>query len=72
MFKIDSHFMKKFLIPALIIVAIVLLYEQSQEIPNIYLKVGSIVVFMFLLYKLNTRIPHKNNNTDTTKDSDDV
>ena len=31
-----------------------------------------IVVFMFLLYKLNARIPHKNNNTDTTKDSDDV
>lgn len=72
MFKIDSHFMKKFLIPAIIIVAIVLLYEQNQEIPNIYLKVGSIVVFMFLLYKLNARIPHKNNNTDTTKDSDDV
>lgn len=72
MFKIDLHFMKKFLIPAVIIVAIVLLYEQNQEIPNIYLKVGSIVVFMFLLYKLNARIPHKNNNTDTTKDSDDV
>lgn len=64
--------MKKFLIPAVIIAAIVLLYEQSQEIPNIYLKVGSIVVFMFLLYKLNARIPHKNNNTDNTKDSDDV
>lgn len=64
--------MKKLLIPAVILAAVVLLYEQSQETPNVYISVGSIVVFMFLLYKLNTRIPHKNNNTDTTKESDDV
>ena len=61
--------MKKLLIPAVIIAAIVLLYEQSKAVPNIYISVGSIVVFMFLLYKLNARIPHKNHNP---KDSEDV
>ncbi len=61
--------MKKFLIPAVIIAAIVLLYEQSKAVPNIYISVASIVVFMFLLYRLNARIPHKNTNP---KDSDDV
>jgi FtsH-binding integral membrane protein len=61
--------MKKLLIPAVIIAAIVLLYEQSKAAPNLYISVASIVVFMFLLYKLNARIPHKN---DTTKDTDDV
>ncbi len=61
--------MKKLLIPAVIIAAVVLIYELSQETPNIYLRVGSFVVFMFLLYKLNARIPHKNNNH---KDTDDV
>ena len=61
--------MKKLLIPAVIIAAVVLLYEQSKSVPNIYVSVGSIVVFMFLLYKLNARIPHKNNNS---KERDDV
>ncbi|WP_026718782.1 hypothetical protein [Flavobacterium antarcticum] len=61
--------MKKLLIPAVIVAAIVLLYEQSQAVPNVYISAGSIVVFMFLLYKLNARIPHKNNNN---KDTDDV
>lgn len=61
--------MKKLLIPAVIIAAIVLLYEQSKAAPNLYISVASIVVFMFLLYKLNARIPHK---SDTTKNTDDV
>lgn len=61
--------MKKILIPAILLAAGFLLYEQSQDVPNIYLSVASIVIFMFLLFKLNTRIPHKNNNP---KDSEDV
>jgi len=61
--------MKKILIPAVIIVAIFLMYEQSKLQPNLYISVISMVIFMFLLYKLNTRIPHKNENT---KDTDDV
>ena len=61
--------MKKLLIPTLIIAAVVLLYEQSKTTPNVYISGASIAVFMFLLYKLNTRIPHKNNNP---KDADDV
>jgi hypothetical protein len=61
--------MKKLLIPALIIAAVVLLYEQSKTTPNVYISGALIAFFMFLLFKLNTRIPHKNNNT---KDADDV
>jgi hypothetical protein len=61
--------MKKLLIPALIIAAVVLLYEQSKTTPNVYISEALIAFFMFLLFKLNTRIPHKNNNT---KDADDV
>jgi FtsH-binding integral membrane protein len=61
--------MKKILIPAVLIAAIVLLYEQSKATPNLYISAGSIVVFMFLLFKLNARIPHKNNDS---KDSNDV
>lgn len=53
-------FMKKLLIPAIVVVAVGLLYNQSQDSPNIYINAGAIVVFMFLLFKLNTRIPHKN------------
>ncbi|CAM4117246.1 hypothetical protein FLAN108750_11265 [Flavobacterium antarcticum] len=67
--EFSLYAMKKLLIPAVIVAAIVLLYEQSQAVPNVYISAGSIVVFMFLLYKLNARIPHKNNNN---KDTDDV
>lgn len=59
--------MKKFLIPAVVLVAIALLYNQSQEHPNSYINIVAIVVFMFLLFKLNAQIPHKNdhkNNQD--------
>lgn len=61
--------MKKLLIPAVIIIGILLIYEQSKDTPNVYISTGFIAVFMFLLYKLNARIPHKEN---TTKDTDDV
>ena len=67
--EFSLYAMKKLLIPAVIVAAIVLLYEQSQSVTNVYISAGSIVVFMFLLYKLNARIPHKNNNN---KDKDDV
>lgn len=60
--------MKKLLIPAIIIAAGFLLYEQSKAQPNVYLSVASIAIFMFLLFKLNTRIPHKNNNPNDSKD----
>ena len=64
--------MKKFLIPAVVIAAIVLLYEQSQDVPNVYISAASIAVFMYLLYKLNARIPHKNNDSNNSNNSNDV
>ena len=61
--------MKKLLIPAIIIAGVVLTYNQSQEQPNIYINAVAIAVFMFLLFQLNTRIPHKK---DPNNESDDV
>ncbi|MDR6967240.1 arginine exporter protein ArgO [Flavobacterium arsenatis] len=56
--------MKKLLIPLLFVSGFLLLYEQSKDQPNIYIIAGAIVVFMFGLMRLNTKIPHKNNNKD--------
>jgi len=56
--------MKKLLIPVLFLSGFVLLYEQSKDKPNLYIITAAIVVFMFGLMKLNTRIPHKNNDKD--------
>lgn len=60
--------MKKLVVPAIVVVAIVLIYEQSQDVPNVYIRAASIAVFMFLLYKLNARIPHKNNDSNNSND----
>jgi len=56
--------MKKLLIPVLFLSGFVLLYEQSKDKPNIYIIAAAVVVFMFGLMKLNTKIPHKNNDND--------
>ena len=56
--------MKKLLIPILFLSGFMLLYEQSKEQPNLYIITVSIVVFMFGLMQLNTKIPHKNNDKD--------
>lgn len=56
--------MKKLLIPILFVSGFVLFYEQSKDNPNIYIIATSIVVLMFGLMKLNTKIPHKNNDKD--------
>lgn len=53
--------MKKLLIPVLLLSGFMLLYEQSKGQPNIYIIAAAIVVFMFGLMQLNTKIPHKNN-----------
>lgn len=56
--------MKKLLIPILILSGAMLLYEQSKDTPNVYITVAGIIIFMFALMKLNTKIPHKNNDKD--------
>jgi len=56
--------MKKLLIPVLFLSGFVLLYEQSKDKPNVYIITAAIVVFMFGLMQLNTKIPHKNNDKD--------
>ena len=64
----DFYKMKKLLIPILILTALALGYEQSKDHPNVYISAGSFGVFMFLLYQLNTRIPHKNTNDKDLND----
>lgn len=56
--------MKKLLIPIIVLAAFMLFYEQGKEKPNVYITVTAIVVLMFGLMKLNTKIPHKNNDKD--------
>ncbi|MDD3003838.1 hypothetical protein [Flavobacterium sp.] len=60
--------MKKLLIPALILAAVILIYEQFQEQPNVYLRAVAIALFMFLLYRLNTKIPHKKDSNNNSED----
>ncbi len=57
--------MKKFLIPILIISGFFAFYEQSKPEPNIMITVAAIVVFMFGLFQLNSKIPSKNQENDT-------
>lgn len=56
--------MKKILIPVLFVTGFVLLYEQSKDKPNLFIISAAIVIFMFGLMKLNSKIPHKNNDKD--------
>lgn len=56
--------MKKLLIPVLILAGFVLFYEQAKDKPNVYVTIAAIIVFMFGLMQLNSRIPHKNHDKD--------
>lgn len=56
--------MKKLLIPVIVVAAFMLFYEQGKEKPNVYITVAAIAVLMFGLMKLNTKIPHKDNDKD--------
>lgn len=55
--KIKS--MKKLLIPIMAIAIFFAFYEQSKEVPNIYITIISMVVFMFGMVKLMSKVPSK-------------
>ncbi len=57
--------MKKILIPIFIIVAAVLAFELCKEEPNLYIKTGGIAVLMFVLYRLNAKVPSKFNKEES-------
>jgi len=51
--------MKKLVIPFTLVAIIVGLFEQSKSKPNIYVLCIAIVIFMFGIMKLSTKIPSK-------------
>ena len=63
-FEIQLISMKKFLIPILIIAILVVLYQQSLVIPNLYITSIALVIFMFSMMKLNSKIPSKEEKKD--------
>ena len=58
-FENQSIFMKKFLIPTLLIAIFVVFYQQTLPVPNVYITCIGLVVFMLLMMKLNSKIPSK-------------
>lgn len=52
--------MKKIVIPILILVIQVALYEQRSAQKNVYIMVIAIVVFMFGMMRLSSKTPSKN------------
>ena len=58
-FENQSIFMKKFLIPTLLIAIFVVFYQQTLPVPNVYITCICLVVYMLLMIKLNSKIPSK-------------
>jgi hypothetical protein len=50
--------------------AFVALFEQSKAHPNKYIMVGAIVLFMFGLMQLMSKVPSKNGDNHKTDDDD--
>lgn len=43
---------------------LVAFYNQDQEKPNVYITVIAVVVFMFGMMKLSSKVPSKNTDED--------
>ena len=61
--------MKKLVIPFVLVAIIVGLYEQTKEKPNVYVLCITIVIFMYGIMKLSTKITSKN---QEEKEEDDA
>lgn len=58
-FENQYIFMKKFLIPIIILVLLAAVFHNFIPIPNVYITCMGVVVFMYLMMKLSSRIPSK-------------
>ena len=56
--------MKKLFLPLMIIAVFVAFYEQNKPQPNQFISIGCIVVFMFGIMRLMSKVPSKNHNED--------
>jgi len=60
--------MKKLLIPIMIVAIIIAFYEQGKEKSNIYIMIIAIVIFMYGMMRLTSKVPSKD---DDNLDEDD-
>lgn len=59
-----TRFFKKALLPVLLVTAIIGFYEQSRPVPNRYVMLACIVIFLLCLGWLSRQIPSKNEKED--------
>ena len=62
--------MKKLALPLIIIAVILGVYEYSQEKPNIFVVCIVIVLFMFGMMQLNSKIPSKFNDEEDNENKE--
>ena len=62
--------MKKLFIPIMIIAGGAALYEQSKASPNIYIMIGAIILFMYGMMRLTSKVPSKTENNSDEDDTD--
>lgn len=51
--------MKKIFMPLLVVAFFVAFYNQGQEKPNLFVTVIAVIVFMFGMLKLSSKVPSK-------------
>lgn len=56
--------MKKFAVPMVLIGVIIVVVEQSREVPNLILRIFGIGFFMFGMMQLSAKTPSKNQDKD--------
>ena len=62
--------MKKLALPFIIVAIIIGVYEYSQERPNIIVVCVVIVLFMFGMMQLNSKIPSKFNDEEDNENKE--
>lgn len=62
--------MKKLLIPIMFVAIIIALYEQSKDKANIYIQVVAVIIFMYGMMRLSSKVPSKNLDNQEENDSE--
>lgn len=61
--------MKKIYIPMVALAGVFALYEQSKAKPNVYIMIVAIVIFMYGMMRLTSKVPSKNQNNSEENDN---
>lgn len=62
--------MKKFLIPIMFVAILIALYEQSKDKANIYIQIVAVVIFMYGMMRLSSKVPSKNQDNQEEDDNE--